>query len=94
MKILLLIIIRFYWLLIPKGFRPKCIYKESCSNHVYHITKTNGLSAGLKAFKLRYKNCRPGYSINNSSSIKFLITRTGEKIEWEEVSDLFKQRIR
>lgn len=50
--------IRLYWLSKSKNSKPKCIFKKSCSNYVYEITKQQGFLKGLKAFGFRYKNCR------------------------------------
>ncbi|WP_298501815.1 membrane protein insertion efficiency factor YidD [uncultured Maribacter sp.] len=58
-----LIFIRFYWVLIPESKRRKCIFRESCSKHVFEVTSKSGFWKGVKAFKFRYKNCRQGYQI-------------------------------
>ncbi|GAA3644514.1 membrane protein insertion efficiency factor YidD [Flavivirga jejuensis] len=63
MKIILLIIIKAYWLIIPKSKRKKCIFRKSCSNYVFKETSENGLWRGLKAFRFRYENCRHGFEI-------------------------------
>lgn len=63
MKHLLLFIIKTYWIIIPSKYRKKCIYKISCSNHVFHETKTKGLSNGVKALRERYYNCRQGFEL-------------------------------
>jgi putative component of membrane protein insertase Oxa1/YidC/SpoIIIJ protein YidD len=62
MKYLILLTIRFYWLL-PKKERRKCIFRKSCSNYVFEATQERGLLEGLKAFYFRYKNCRGGFEI-------------------------------
>ena len=74
MKIVLLLIIRIYWTLIPKQQRRKCLFKTSCSNYVYDETKKEGLLKGLKALKFRIKNCNPNYNIikvNNFNILDF-----------------------
>jgi len=63
MKYVLLIIIKLYWVLIPKHKRRHCIFKKSCSKYVYDITLQYGLKEGLKAFHFRYKNCRNEYEL-------------------------------
>ena len=60
MNKILLFCIKIYWLVIPESFRRSCLFKESCSRYVYRITKENGFIEGVKAFKTRYKKCRPG----------------------------------
>lgn len=63
MKYLLLFVIRLYWWLIPPSRRKHCIFRESCSNYVWRITKEDGFKAGIKAFLFRNKHCCPGYAI-------------------------------
>ncbi|MBF4507905.1 membrane protein insertion efficiency factor YidD [Flavobacterium sp. JLP] len=63
MKYIILIVIRIYWKIIPPSNRRKCIFKKSCSNHVFEITQKEGFIMGLKAFQFRYKNCRANFSI-------------------------------
>ncbi len=63
MQYLLLGLIRLYWLIMPKAWRRECIFRVSCSYHVYGITQREGLLAGLSAFKYRWKTCRPGYRV-------------------------------
>ena len=61
MKQLLLFAIRVYWLVVPKRMRRHCLFKCSCSQYVYAVTKAKGYSAGRKAFRKRKVQCRPGY---------------------------------
>ncbi|MDC8002733.1 membrane protein insertion efficiency factor YidD [Aureisphaera galaxeae] len=61
MKHLLLFAIKWYWHIIPASKRGRCIFRMSCSQHVYKTTRENGLISGLKALVFRYKNCRPGF---------------------------------
>lgn len=67
-----------YWKLVPINRRRKCIFIESCSCHVYKISKTNGFVAGAKSFIQRFKQCRSGYT--------FFETPDGE--EWVILKDL------
>ena len=62
MKFLILWIIHCYWKLNPKNLRRNCIYRKSCSNHVFEITFENGFIAGLQSLKSRYRTCRVGYT--------------------------------
>jgi len=48
-------------MLVPANRRNRCLFAESCSKHVYRITKEKGVGWGIKALKKRYKQCRPGY---------------------------------
>ncbi|WP_289662208.1 membrane protein insertion efficiency factor YidD [Flavobacterium panacagri] len=63
MKYFILLIIRLYWILIPKSKRKKCIFRKSCSNYVFEITQKEGFINGLKAFRFRYNNCRNGFQV-------------------------------
>jgi putative component of membrane protein insertase Oxa1/YidC/SpoIIIJ protein YidD len=63
MKHLILFIIRMYWKIIPSSKRKKCIFKKSCSNYVFEVTKKEGFINGLKAFGFRYENCRGNFTI-------------------------------
>lgn len=63
MKYFILIMIQLYWKIIPASNRKKCIFKTSCSNYVYQITKNEGFIKGLKAFHFRYQNCRGNFEI-------------------------------
>jgi uncharacterized protein len=59
MKYLILFAIRLYWLL-PTRFKPCCLFKESCSHYVYRQLASQGLRPGWRAFRQRYRQCRPG----------------------------------
>lgn len=55
--------IRLYWLLVRPRRRRKCLFRESCSHHVYRVTEERGSCAGLKALRRRIRRCRPGFSV-------------------------------
>ncbi|WP_010181007.1 membrane protein insertion efficiency factor YidD [Aquimarina agarilytica] len=74
MKYSLLLIIKIYWAIIPKKIRGKCLFKKSCSHFVFDMTKRNGIISGLKAFKFRFKHCRPNYNLINSEDGLLLIS--------------------
>lgn len=69
MRILLIVLIRVYWL-IPKRNRKKCIFNESCSKHVYGITKQKGFKQGIIALKTRMLQCRKGYYYINNNQVR------------------------
>lgn len=85
------LIIRLYWIFIPKKLRSCCLYKESCSNYVYRRTAEDGANAGIEAIKVRFKNCRSGYTIKNSVDSQMIITKQGQIIKWDSVSPKFKE---
>ena len=76
-----MIVIKFYQTFIPKKFRGECLFKESCSNFVYRVTKEEGLKCGINAFMYRYRNCRPDYHISEENGKVFLITVENEVVE-------------
>jgi len=61
-------LIKLYWKLIPENKRRNCLFKESCSNHIMKIHNEKGSIAAIKAFYVRFKQCRPGYEIILSTS--------------------------
>lgn len=63
MRYLLLIGIKIYWFIIPEKERRSCIFRESCSQHVYKLALNQGLFSGLKALIRRMRSCKPGYTI-------------------------------
>lgn len=69
MRYLFLLCIRIYWL-IPSKNRRVCIFKESCSQYVYRITKKDGFKKGILAFKERKHQCQPGYYAINNEKIR------------------------
>ena len=77
MKYLLLALIRTYWSLWPRHLNRGCIYKETCSHHVYWITYNLGFFAGCGALKQRIRTCRPGYAVTTSNGELGLILRDG-----------------
>jgi putative component of membrane protein insertase Oxa1/YidC/SpoIIIJ protein YidD len=72
--------IKLYWFLIPPSKRRKCIFKESCSKHVYRKLDEGGFKNGLNAFLKRYYQCRPGYKVFYNS------TTTNLEIELSDYS--------
>jgi uncharacterized protein len=69
MRYLVLLIIRLYWL-IPKKKRKHCIFKETCSQYIYRITKHYGLQKSILAYKKRKLQCKAGYYYLTNSTIR------------------------
>jgi len=67
MRRLALFAIRLYWRFWPEARRRKCIFRRTCSHHVYHVTRILGLVAGTCALIDRLRKCRPGYSVYSES---------------------------
>ncbi|PHR15129.1 MAG: hypothetical protein COA40_03060 [Aequorivita sp.] len=87
-KAILLLIIKSYWLIVPKSSRRKCLFKVSCSHYVYQQTKKNGLQAGLRALHFRIENCNPSYQIIDLGDEKILVTKTNKVFPEKELNKL------
>ncbi|WP_068400708.1 membrane protein insertion efficiency factor YidD [Pedobacter cryoconitis] len=94
MEILLILVIRFYWYVFPESKRRKCIFRTSCSQHVYHTAKKEGFRKGLKALRYRFQNCRNGFHIfeNPIDGRKSMILQNGQVLTEEEISERFIKR--
>ncbi|MCT8340604.1 membrane protein insertion efficiency factor YidD [Flavobacteriaceae bacterium TK19130] len=93
MKYLVLFSIQIYWKLIPASRRKHCLFKESCSNAVFRVTLNKGLKKGLRMFRYRYENCRPGYTIQTKNNQPLFISAKGVEIPWEKLSMQSKDSI-
>lgn len=90
MKKLLILLIKIYWVVIPPAKRRKCIFRISCSKHVYEKTINEGFISGLKAFIYRFKNCRSGAYVLESPSGETQIILPNQQILNEiEISERF-----
>jgi putative component of membrane protein insertase Oxa1/YidC/SpoIIIJ protein YidD len=61
MKYLLAAMIWVYQRVAPRALRQRCIFREHCSSFVKRVTLEDGFRAGMKAFGMRARCCRPGY---------------------------------
>ncbi|WP_419494380.1 membrane protein insertion efficiency factor YidD [Chryseobacterium bernardetii] len=90
MKNLLILLIKIYWLVIPPEKRRKCIFRTSCSKHVYETITNEGFISGLYALIYRFKNCRSGaYIIENSSGETQIILPNQQILNEMEISERF-----
>jgi putative component of membrane protein insertase Oxa1/YidC/SpoIIIJ protein YidD len=87
MKYLLLAIIRIYWKLKARSGRQRCIFRTSCSRHVYEQTKEKGLYKGVTELIFRMQNCNGHYLIyrDTSGEVKMRL-RTGAVINECEIA--------
>ena len=92
MRIILLLIIKAYWLLIPKYKRRRCLFKVSCSNYVYNKTKSEGLIQGIKALKFRVENCNRYYNIIEINNEKLLISSRSIVFKEKEINESIKNK--
>ncbi|NVK64163.1 MAG: membrane protein insertion efficiency factor YidD [Flavobacteriales bacterium] len=76
-----------YQKLIPHKLKGKgCLFSESCSNHVYRVTKKNGALKGIQALRKRFRDCRSGYRLVETEGDILLITRSGEVFSKKSIS--------
>lgn len=86
MKFILLLLIRFYWFIVPENKRKKCLFRESCSKYVYRITDEKGLVKGISALWDRIKKCRPGYQFYRLDNSYILILKDGTTLQENDIS--------
>ena len=86
MKLLLLAVIQTYWRFWPKQRRRSCLFRESCSEHVYNATDQLGLLGGLFALLQRMRQCREGYSIWTLDGKLVVRLADGSVVSEEEIS--------
>lgn len=86
MKYLLLGLIQLYWKLIPIDKRMVCLFRESCSNYIYRITKQNGLIKGLIALRYRTLLCKPKYLLIKHNESFELKLNDGTILNQDEIS--------
>lgn len=88
MKWLLLLAIRVYWQLSPKRETGRCLFRISCSRHVFRVTKKEGLLKGVAALRYRFRSCRGGYHIidNPVHRKRTMVLCTGQEIPEHEIA--------
>lgn len=93
MRILLLLLIKLYWVTVSKGKRRRCIFNTSCSQHVYQATKKNGLYQGLIALNYRIHNCKSGFKLfeNDLDGSMYMILPDGSTVRENEIAERFVQ---
>ncbi|MFD0749192.1 membrane protein insertion efficiency factor YidD [Mucilaginibacter calamicampi] len=91
MKQALLLLIRFYWRIVPAGERRPCIFRTSCSLHVFQVTQAEGWLNGIRAFSFRLRNCRAGFEIFHHpvNDSKQMILPNGQLIGAEDIAERF-----
>ena len=89
MRHLLLLAITVYWVVIPPGKRRKCLFRTTCSQYVFQITREKGFYKGLTALKFRFLNCRSGYHIFDHAvdGSKMMILPNGQGIPETEIAE-------
>jgi len=88
MKRVLLSAIELYWRLIVPERRRRCIFRESCSLHVYRITRDQGVIKGVSAFAHRFRRCRGGFAVTFDEHLNpSLLLVDGTTIRIAEAAD-------
>lgn len=87
MKSLIRGAIRLYWRFWPERWRRSCLFRESCSRHVYRMTTESGTIAGLAALRKRLRQCRPGFVASLDSGGLTLILANGDRISGHQISE-------
>jgi len=72
MKLLLIIPILLYRVLIPPRYRRHCLFRQSCSLFVLESAKHGGLRSGIRALKVRIRQCRGGYQLAGTEDGKLI----------------------
>lgn len=80
MSRVLQITIELYWFFVPAERRRSCIFRESCSRHVWRRLDEGGLRAGVDALRSRWRQCRPGYQVVQTTVGTFVLLRDGSLI--------------
>lgn len=86
---LILWLISLYRRSIPPHKRRRCLFRESCSQHIERIAREHGGFAAMKAFMARARSCRPGYSFEWSTNAATwsLLCADGSKVSETMVSE-------
>lgn len=88
MRNVIVYLIRLYRRFVPPEKRRRCLFLESCSQHIERIAREHGGFAALKAFLARARRCRPGYSFEGStdSDSWLLVCADGSRVSATMVS--------
>lgn len=88
MRYFLLVAIHLYWRILPPAKRQSCLFRESCSRHVYRMAKEKGIFEGLKAFNKRVRQCKPGYHVHYQENSVELELRDKTILKQDEISEM------
>jgi len=82
--------------MVPVYERGPCLFKKTCSHHIYDQTAAHGFIAGIKAFLFHYKNRLGGFSLfkNPLTGKTQMILRSNKIIGEDEIVPRFWRRER
>ena len=84
-RFVLLLVIRLYWTLVPARWRRSCLFRVSCSHFVFDALMSQGVSAGCRAFALRWRRCRAGFHVELDNGRVVVRCADGSTCEPNEV---------
>jgi len=89
MKKVILLGIKIYWSLVPAHKRRTCIFRESCSRHVYRELNASGLIKGVAALRFRVANCRHGFHLFDDPVTKkrVMLLPGGQQVAADEIAE-------
>lgn len=81
--------IRLYWVLVPASKRGHCLFKVTCSQNVFQVTKKKEFSKGISALLERYHSPRSGYHLfqDGTDERKKMMLANGGIIEADLIAD-------
>jgi len=68
------------------GFRRNCLFRVSCSRHVEAVARAHGAVAAVRAMRLRFANCRPGYAFDFDESDWAITCIAGLRVDSADAS--------
>jgi len=86
--------IKHYWNSTPEKDRKVCLFKTSCSNHVYQNFDKKGFFSGIISYKNRLKSCNKDYNLEFKNDMVFLTTESGEKFSETELNPIITNDFR
>ena len=86
MRFILSLLFRLYWK-IPKRFKGKCLYKESCSRRVFRVLNEEGIKNAHIVLRQRIETCTAGYHLIELDGQMHLICLNNYVIQNEELAD-------
>ena len=89
MKYVLLFLIRLYWQVVPEKKRNRCLYKVSCSRHVYDVTLRKGIVDGVKALMMRVRTCNRHHEVVylKEENVFVIRLKDGTMLQEAEISE-------
>lgn len=83
---LLRAVVRLYWRLVPARWRRRCLFRVTCSHHVY-AAAAEGWRAGWRALWTRWRQCRGGHRLDLGPAGEWRVRLAdGSLVEFEQLS--------